>query len=110
MSDETMPIEFAPGLVIEMRLPTEEQAGVAYTTLLSAEKDPTRYARALAVYFKFVGALLVNPEDEDRLADAMLDKTVTFDMISNAIESVVGGLGATKAKAAPTKRTRTAKR
>lgn len=106
---KTLFVEFAPGLVVEMKLPSEEAAAVAYATLRAATRDDAKFARAIEVYFKFIARMLVDPGDEDRLADALLDGVLTFDQISEGVESLAGGLSGDKAKPAPVKRTRRAR-
>jgi len=104
-----MPIEFAPGLVFEMRAPKEEQLAVVYTTMRAAERDPTHYARALEMFFRMIERLLVDPDDALKIDGALMDEKITFKHLGDAIESLVGGLSADTAKK-PVKRVRTTRR
>ena len=100
-----MPIELAPGLVVEMRRPTDEQVAVTYSITRSAEKDPTKWASAMEVFFRFVSKLLVNPEDVDRINDALMDGDITFKDLSEGIQAMMGGLSDAPATG-PVKRVR----
>lgn len=103
---KTIPIEFGPGIVYEMRQPTDEQVSVAISAIQTAQRDPTRWMRGIEMYFRFIGKMLVDPADEDRLADDMMEGRVTFENLTSAIESLIGGTSGSKAPVKRARRTR----
>lgn len=63
-------------MVVEVYKAEEGQFAVVYKVAMEARRNPERSLRAIEVAFRVAEKLLVDPEDAQRIEDAMIDKEV----------------------------------
>lgn len=113
MADEpqTYTVTFKPGIQYQMLKPAEEASSVAYATLRAAEKDPSKWRRAVEVYFRFVRSIMLSDDDAESLEDRMISGEVKFQDIADGIEALIkASEDDSTAETKPVKRTRSAAR
>jgi uncharacterized protein (DUF2267 family) len=93
-------------MVVRVYATEESQFAVVYKVANDAKRDGEKALRAIEVTFRVAEKLLVDPEDAQRIEDALIDKAIN---IEDVMKLFTGGIDAEQTPATPPRRVRRAR-